>query len=532
MSDFFKVTFEEDGVFLEFEAAALDDTLLRSSISKYILKKAIADINLMEVAEALKHPGKKCLIAPAQQELAIDETAEVSVSGDNMAAFLTFSPADGGKLLTYDQIADTLIAFNVVHGYDENQLQALAESEYKPYGYPIPVANGDAPVPGEDAYVEYHFRVSHDKMPRILEDGSVDHKSLDLFESVRKDTLLATLHPETQGIPGIDVFGAQLRPQPGRPMKIPKGSNTLVSPNGLALHAEIDGNVELLGGKVSVLPVFTVNGDVSPATGNIDFFGDVIIRGSVLSRYKVVATGTVDISGVVEAAVVKAEGNVIIRQGVKGKSECTIIAGGDVTAKFIENANVEAMGTIRADVIMNSSISAFDSVQVSGKHGIIVGGVTRATKFVVADDIGNQHMTPTLVEVGITPHSRKRYNALCKELIATRANLNQLAGLTSRLETLEKRGVKLTMEQREKLIGYRESVEKYAMRLTKQTQEIENIKLLLELTAMGAVHVRDVIYSGVTVAAGNISERLSSSFKFCTLTRGDGKLDLSSFAFR
>ena len=47
-------------------------------------------------------------------------------------------------------------------------------------------------------------------------DGSVDYESMDLFESVKKDALIAEYRSATTGTFGYDITGHVLTPQRGK----------------------------------------------------------------------------------------------------------------------------------------------------------------------------------------------------------------------------------------------------------------------------------------------------------------------------
>jgi len=103
----------------------------------------------------------------------------------------------------------------------------------------------------------------------------------------------------------------------GKPAVLPKGKNVEISEDGQSLIAGIDGQVNYIDGKVSVFANYEVPADVDNSTGNISFVGNVIIRGNVLSGFTVEAGGSVEVMGVVEAAVIKADGDIILRRGCR-----------------------------------------------------------------------------------------------------------------------------------------------------------------------------------------------------------------------
>ena len=118
------------------------------------------------------------------------------------------------------------------------------------------------------------------------------------------------------GIPGKTVTGEMLSPINGSPVTLPRGKNVTISEDNMSLVSKINGQVSFQDGKVNVFSTYEVEADVDTSTGNISFIGNVCIRGNVLSGFTVEAGGNVEVWGVVEGAVIKAQGDIILRRGM------------------------------------------------------------------------------------------------------------------------------------------------------------------------------------------------------------------------
>ena len=115
----------------------------------------------------------------------------------------------------------------------------------------------------------------------------------------------------------------------------------------------VDGHVSLVDDKVFVSDVYSVE-DVSTATGNIDYQGDVEVKGNVCENFSVKTRGNVFVQGVVEGATIEAGGNIVIARGMHGQNKGKLKAGGNVIAKFISAAQVETGGYVEAEQILNA----------------------------------------------------------------------------------------------------------------------------------------------------------------------------------
>ncbi len=74
--------------------------------------------------------------------------------------------------------------------------------------------------------------------------------------------------------------------------------------------------------------------------------------------------------------------------------------GGEVSGSFFEAANINAVGNVKANYIMNSDINTMGKVIVSGSRGVLLGGRICAVKGVDTFNLGNKSHLVTLLEIG------------------------------------------------------------------------------------------------------------------------------------
>ena len=101
-----------------------------------------------------------------------------------------------------------------------------------------------------------------------------------------------------------------------------------------------------------------------------------------------------------ETARLIAGGNIMIKKGSCSKHDCFIDAGGEVSGSFFEAANINAVGNVKANYIMNSDINTMGRVIVSGSRGVLLGGRICAVKGVDTFNLGNKSHLITLLEIG------------------------------------------------------------------------------------------------------------------------------------
>jgi uncharacterized protein (DUF342 family) len=326
----------------------------------------------------------------------------VRISRDGMLATVTLTarpdqvePACGEDLARL--LGSAGVRFGIV---EQATLDALIADWVAPVDDVI-VAIGKHPTAPTDDEVTLEFDPDPQPQPEIGEDDRADFRELGLLQNVSAGDVLALRIPGRPGNPGVDVYGREVAPKPVRYLPLPAGRGTVVSEDGLQLLASGEGQVVLgRDGRVAVLPVYHVKGDVDFSTGNIDFRGSVVVMENVLTGFTVKATGNIEVRGIVEAANLVAGGDIIVRGGIQGSTRSSVVADGSVRARYLQNATVRA-GTdvIVDDSIMHARVTG-TRVRLIGRRALLVGGSTQAREAVIARIIGSHLATRTPISLG------------------------------------------------------------------------------------------------------------------------------------
>jgi len=456
-----------------------------------------------------------------------DAKIEIELSKNEMTANLCLIPPKGGKMITFERIIEELRAKGIVYGINEDKIIEMLNKRI--FNIPVEIAKGLPPKDGEDGKIKYFFDIKKDLKPKILEDGSVDHFNLGLVFNVAKGQQLAEVIPPTKGVPGMTVTGKILKGKDGKEKRIRVGKNVVVSEDGLKAFAGIDGQPILYNNKLGVSPVLEIKSDVGPATGNIDFLGSVIVLGNVKSGFAIKASNDVEIYGIVEAAQIQADGNIMIRRGVQGRGKGTLKAGQDVTARYIENAIVEAGNSIIvAEAAMHSNLFAGKDIRIEGKKGLIVGGTAKAGEKLIAKTIGSPMSTHTEIEVGINPKLKIDYQNICNQLATLELDLNKMDQTLNVLQRLKEKNM-LTYEKEvllNKLIITKESLIKQQLELKTEKQRLD---LLMSYSSKAKISASNVCYSGVNIIIGNASLKVRDRIEHVTFYNYEGQIKFGPY---
>jgi len=515
---FFELTFKNDGVFLTvYPPLDKGEKVQISEVIDRLNRKQVKGFNrdLIEIA-VLKADKEPVKIAEYQEELKIDATVSVFISPDKMKCFIILTPPDGGKTVNSKQIHDELSKNGVVFGINESLIETIAECPV--YNELICVAEGVEPVYGQNGLVEFHFNTDCNRKPVILEDGRVDFRNLNIIENVKVGQVLCTLIPPTPGVKGRKVTGEEIPTVDGKPAVLPKGKNVTISEDGQSIVAAIDGQVQYADGKVSVFATYEVPADVDNSTGNISFVGNIIIRGNVLSGFVVEAGGNVEVWGVVEGAVIKAGGDIILRRGIQGLGKGTLISGNNIFSKYIENSIVEAKNNISAEAIMHSNIKCGNRLELIGRKGLLIGGISKVGKELNAKVIGSHMAVSTVIEVGLDPEIRERYKKLTEELHAMESDLKKAEQAITLLKKMECAGM-LTPEKQELLAKSIRTKLYYSSKISSHKEELVQIDAKLKQDTFGKINCYNSIYPGVKVSIGSATLYIKEVLHYCTLYR-------------
>jgi uncharacterized protein (DUF342 family) len=331
----------------------------------------------------------------------------VAVSNDEMSAALSIVPSIGGaRQISVDDVLGELNKQGVSFGIDQLSIEeAVATVQEKGESIDdLIVARGDEPEHGKDGTLELQVIWASGSAVKVRGNGRADFKDLDRVTSVNADQLVAFMTRETPGQEdGHTVKGEVVKAHQGKPVDIELGSNIRVEDKGerVEYYAKINGQLVMDERKMSVEPVLVIEGDVGPKTGNIKFSGIVHIKGSVQDTFNVFAKKDIVVGGNVGNAVIQTDGNLEVKGGIVGKNKGLVQVGGDVRAKFAENANIQAWKDIHIQrAALNCKMSAGSRIVALQEKGQIIGGEIRAGEGIEVKVLGNESEHRMEVHVG------------------------------------------------------------------------------------------------------------------------------------
>lgn len=413
---------------------------------------------------------------------------------------------------TKDEMENLLKSEGIILGIKDDVLERISSRMVT--DTEIVVASELPAKNGEDSKIKY---ILEDECESVLtqdEHGNIDFKELNWFKSVTEGDVLAKKIPFTMGIDGYNIKGEKIQGLPGRDVAFKFGANVEVTDNDLTLVATKSGRYENIDGKISVNDILEIRGDIDPSVGNIQFEGDVVVRKDIKAGYSVSCKGSLEVGGVVEAADIDVGGDLVVKGGIKGNDTTKINVGGSLVCKFIENANVKALGDITSDFIIHSLVKSGGSIKVDGKKSLISGGEVVARDKITVNTVGSHMATKTNIVLGIDLIKSEKLAKNLKEIEEIESELKKMSYKINVSKERMQRGQMDTIKKIEftKLLrDYSKNKEK----INKLDEEIEKLEEDLRVIKNSYIQVKDRIYPGIRVTIGENSKFFSDVENSC-----------------
>lgn len=421
----------------------------------------------------------------------MDEYFRIVISPDQMTAFIDLNeelPTD--FTVTPTALISFLAKYKVIHGINDYVISKITTNPQE-MNYPVVVAKGTPAKDGVDAYLVNEVQTSTEES--VIK---FNFRNVLKIPSVKSGQLLASIVSATTGSEGKDVTGKQIPAKSGKPLKIRPGKNVIF--NVSQFFATSDGEISITNKQISVNPVFEVKGNLDLKVGNIDFIGNVVIRGNVPSGYVIKCGGDVKISGLVEGAIILADGNVYISGGVTGGNKGKIVAKGNIQANFLNQANVYAGQNIYIQKsVLHSKVEAVASIYCN--LGLVIGGEMFAGQDIHVKEAGSRTYTKTILQAGFDKVLLEREQELQIQKNSIYENLEKLTQLEQQLVKIEQTTKKLTEEQKIILIKQRSTKNILGQQLDSIEEEVFQLELEKKEKPASKIYFYDRVHPNVTL---------------------------------
>jgi hypothetical protein len=435
----------------------------------------------------------------------------VELSEDAMQAYLSLSEAEGSaEGLSLEQVSRALEQQGVVKGLNSaaisNALEKVKAGEEVQH---VKVAEGIPPIDPGRSRLKFAVRRASGKSYTIREDGKADYKHQDHITTVEKDQLIGHIvSSETKPKDGWNVLGKTLPAKEPPPLTLEIGENIRQQEDekgNVELYAEANGELYYDQRRIRVQTVHAVENDVDLHTGNINFPGEVQVRGNVTRGFYVMAGADVKIAGNIEAALVSSGRTVTVMQGIVGGNKAVIRAKENIETTFAEQATLLAVGDLKVkNSCLRCSIKCNGSVQLTTAKGELVGGEVQSRRGLEVEHLGNQKHVQTKVSFGQDYLVLDQIQKQEREIGRVK---EKITGLDRKMREYERSG------QRRELDRARGEKLKMMKAIEKRSMHLFSLRERYEEHFDSQVVVRGTVYPGVVLESHGRFLEISSEKK-------------------
>lgn len=457
----------------------------------------------------------------------------ITVTDDRLAVWLECASAGEDFAAKSAQIQAELQQNHIPLKPDYDRLQEhlrMASAAGQPVVRVLLLA-GRAATPSRDGAIEWARDFFSSDFAVDEKTGTIDYRQRVAHTTVQEGEFLARVIPPIDGEEGQDVFGKRILPRKPKKEYIRVGPNVRAEEkaDGQYLYAVTTGRIRWTNGLLDVDKVLRINGSVGIETGNINFPQALVITGDVLTGSRIHAGGDIEIHGTVEAADIEAGGDLTVRGGIYGAADKLTKAGGNIHAKFILNARIDAgRDVVVENEIVGSALRCRGAVLVT--RGRIVGGVVCAVGGIAAGQVGNDGGMPTRLMAGDDFALATELAAKDKETNRIQAELSKIQRELGPLQAQQQKYLRPAQAERLTELLYEVSEAQVAM--DRLQGEIGEMVRLSAARARPQILVNGRLYPETTLRLGaqerRIMESLSGPIRAMISAHGEIEL-LSAF---
>jgi uncharacterized protein len=440
---------------------------------------------------------------------------DVRPSDDFMKLLIscTIPPREAESILSRIRSALVDLGVRSEERLDEAMARLDKATAQNPVLEDVILLEGVPPEPPRDEGIKWHgnFHVKGFVIDPVT--GRADYRRTLADVSVKQDQLLAEIIAGSPGENGQDVFGRLVPPRDPRPVTVFEGINVRFDQSSRRYYAVTAGRVRFVDNRLSVDDIYRIKGDAGLRTGNIDHPGALVVDRDIQSETEIRADGDIDVGENIEDALVVSGGNITVQGGISCKERGTIRVAGNLHARFIRNADIDALGDVFVDSEINQcNIRTRGSVIV--REGRIVGGTTFALKGVEVQDLGSDACIPGETIVGKDYTVEATVNQRKAELESTKALVLRLR---DQVAPLRAKRDSLTPPLQQQLAKLQAELKKREAAFKKQDKALKAVFTATKKAAVAHVYVYGTLFPDnliqVSAQVKKIRERVSGPLR-------------------
>jgi len=424
---------------------------------------------------------------------------KIKVSSDRLSAHFIIKKAEVADV-TREDIFEALEKQKIKLNDEVNQrvdqlMRQIKENQLSTE--PFLLAKGREPVHGIPAAFVFAEADRDADGDRRNEGSKIDFRESNIT-TVQEGAVIGRFIPEKKPVAGVDVFGQPIRANgPGTSFSL--GENLKLADDNESVIATVAGMVHLTRRNVSVINVIEIKKDVDYESGNIESPTDVLIHGTVRESFHVKSDKSITVRGAIEAADIKAGGDIHVYGGIIAQNKGKVYAGGEITTKFCHDAIMRAKGDITViREAMNCQIHTRGRLIIT--QGALIGGYAYARHGVETKGLGNPTEIRTEVAIGLDPEVMKKSNEID---LTIHKNKEIIAKIRKSVQPLMAQLEQLNPEQRERATGLMHRVDQMEAAIREYEKDKKDLVKSDNPESQVCLLVQKQIHPGAVVIIGD-----------------------------
>jgi len=406
-----------------------------------------------------------------------DSNISVSISENHMQAMVNIDlPTGSGLYADEERIKEALKQVKVIEGLLEEKIEEAAEACQK------------GEVLADFLVAEGKYPLDEENELRLFLD--IDQQNKNTAPVKKSEKIGEIFKKTTDSAAGYTVLGEELESNGLDNIEIGKNITTEEDDETgvITLFAEASGQLFFDSNKIFIKDTLIIEGNLSSTMGKVIFPGTVEVRGSVQSQVLVKSGNNIFIEDVVESALLTAEGNIMIKRGVKGNKKAALHSQKSIQILYAEETNLMAL--IKIDVekaLLHCNIKC-NGLLKTADNGKIIGGHIKVKEGLSTGNIGNKNGTRTTISFGQDYLVEDQIAQTEKDIQKIQEQMLKVDGIIQKIQ--EKGG------KNEVLLEAREKKRKALKMMEKKNLKIFLLREKFEMHYESSIKIHDTLYPG------------------------------------
>jgi len=264
--------------------------------------------------------------------------------------------------------------------------------------------------------------------------------------------------------------------------------------------------------------------DVGVSTGNIDFIGDVVVKGNIGENFSVASKKSVTVFGSAINAKITADGDIEIKTGCINSS---VTGKGNIKIAFCESSTIDCAGDLVSSSFVSCNVFCQGTVSAISGKGIIIGGKMTCLKGIVANIIGSESFAKTHLTLGNGAILSEEKLELEKKEASLTEQIGKLQQISTMLNEHKKKLGGLAPDREDMLSSAIRTRLKYSNDVKLIKKRIAEIDASILSTYNLNIEVRKELYPGVSVRIGTNRIKVENKNTRCRVyANSNGEIEI------